>query len=173
MDKIGNEGKTHTVFIGVGSNIGDRYTNILIAEKEINCSAVCKVVEISKIYETEPFGFPDQDKFLNCVFKIKTSLMPDQLLKFLFAIEKKLKRKRVVRWGPRIIDLDILLYDELVISSKDLVIPHPGMHERMFVLKPLCDLAPDYIHPVLNERCYTIAEKLKSEQSPPVEWMPV
>ncbi len=173
MDKTGNEGKTHTAFIGVGSNIGDRCNNILIAEKEINCSDVCKVVEISKIYETEPFGYLDQDKFLNCVFKIKTSLMPDQLLKFLLATEKKLKRKRVVRWGPRTIDLDILLYDKLVISSKDLVIPHPGMHERMFVLKPLCDLAPDYIHPVLNERYSTIAEKLKSEQSPSVEWMPV
>lgn len=172
MDKIKSGSSLHTVFIGVGSNIGDRYKNILAAEKEINCMDSCQVVEISKIYETEPVGYLDQDNFLNCVFKIETSLKPDQLIKFLLEVEKILKRERVVRWGPRTIDLDILLFDDLVIFSEDLVIPHPRMHERMFVLKPLCDLTPYYVHPVLNERCYRIAEQLKSEKPAPLEWSP-
>ena len=172
MDEEDNGRKLHTAFIGVGSNIGDRYSNIINSKEKIDSSADSKVVEISKIYETEPVGYLDQDNFLNCVFKIETNLTPDQLIKFLLEVEKILKRERVIRWGPRIIDLDILLFDDLVILSKDLVIPHPRMHERMFVIKPLCDLTPYYVHPVLNENCYRIAEKLEAEQSVPMEWIP-
>ena len=166
------EREWHTAFIGVGSNLGERYKNILSAEKEINNSDNCKVVGISKIYETEPFGYLDQDRFLNCVFEVKTLLTPLQFINSLLEIEKLLKRERVVRWGPRTIDLDILFYDDIITSFEEAVIPHPRMHERMFVLKPLCDLAPYYVHPVINERCYRIAEELKPEQPIPLEWLP-
>lgn len=166
------EREWHTAFIGVGSNLGDRYENILSAEKKINSSDNCKVVELSKIYETEPFGYIDQDRFLNCVFEVKTLLTPLQFINLLLKIEKLLKRERAIRWGPRTIDLDILFYDDIITSFEEAVIPHPRMHERMFVLKPLCDLAPYYVHPVINERCYRIAEKLESEQPSPLEWLP-
>lgn len=166
------EREWHTSFVGVGSNIGDRYKNILDAKKEIDSSSNCKVVKLSKIYETEPFGYLDQEKFLNCVFEIKTLLTPLQFIRSLLAIEKSLKRERVIHWGPRTIDLDILFYDNIITSFKEAVIPHPRLHERMFVLKPVCDLAPFYVHPVINERCYRLAEKLEPEQSVPLEWIP-
>ena len=164
--------KESIAYIGVGSNIGDRYKNILSAKKEIINSTSSHVVEVSKIYETEPVGYLDQDYFLNCVFKVSTILIPKELLKLLLEIEKILKRKRIIHWGPRTIDLDILFYDNLIISSPDLIIPHPGLHERMFVIEPLCDLAPDLIHPVLKESCFEIAEKLKKSQSILLEWSP-
>lgn len=166
------EREWHTAFIGVGSNLGDRYKNILAAENAINSSSNCKVVKLSKIYETEPFGYLDQDKFLNCVFEVKTLLTPLQFINSLLEIEESLKRERIIHWGPRTIDLDILFYDDIITSFEAAVIPHPRMHERMFVLKPLCDLTPYYVHPVLNERCYRIADKLESEQPAPLEWLP-
>jgi dihydroneopterin aldolase/2-amino-4-hydroxy-6-hydroxymethyldihydropteridine diphosphokinase len=166
------EREWHTAFIGVGSNLGDRYKNILDAESKINISSNCKVVNISKIYETEPFGYLDQEKFLNCVFEIKTLLTPLQFINSLLEIEKSLKRERIIHWGPRTIDLDILFFDDIITSFEAAVIPHPRMHERMFVLKPLCDLTPYYVHPVLNERCYRIAEKLEKDQPAPLEWLP-
>lgn len=164
--------KEHIAYIGVGSNMGNRFENIKTAEKELNNSSFCKVIEISKIYETEPVGYLDQAFFLNCVFKITTFLAPDKLLTLLLDTEKRLKRKRIIHWGPRTIDLDILFYDNLVISSKDLIIPHPRLHERMFVLKPLCDLAPDYVHPVIKEQCSQIAGKIEGTQTSPEEWFP-
>ncbi|MCK5153542.1 MAG: 2-amino-4-hydroxy-6-hydroxymethyldihydropteridine diphosphokinase [Spirochaetales bacterium] len=172
MVKIEDERKLHTAYIGVGSNIGDRYSNIKNAEFEINSSGNSKVVEVSKIYETEPMGYLDQDYFLNCVFKIFTSHTPVELLKLLLNTEKILKRKRIIHWGPRTIDLDILFFDNFVISSTDLIIPHPRLHERMFVIKPICDLASDFIHPVEKKSCLEIAEKLEKSQSIPVEWFP-
>ena len=166
------EREWHTAFVGVGSNLGDRYKNILAAENAINNSNNCKVAKLSKIYETEPFGYLDQDKFLNCVFEVNTLLTPLQFINSLLVIEKFLKRERIVHWGPRTIDLDILFFDNIITSFEEAVIPHPRMHERMFVLKPLCDLAPYYVHPVINERCYRIADKLESGQPAPVEWLP-
>ncbi len=172
MPDIINKSQKNIAYIGVGSNIGDRFNNIKSAENNINSSEFCTISEISKIYETEPVGYLEQDKFLNCVFKINTQLSPDQLLKFLLKTEKELKRERIIHWGPRTIDLDILFYNNLVISSEELIIPHPRMHERMFVLKPLCDLALDYNHPVLNKKCGQLADKLKSSQSGVHEWFP-
>jgi len=167
---IANKNVFSTVFIGVGSNIGNRYKNIQDAEKEISKSDLCKIVRVSKIYETDPVGYLNQDNFLNCVFKIDTQFTPEQLIDFLLNTEKTLKRERIIHWGPRTIDLDILFYDNITISSSKLIIPHPRMHERMFVMKPLCDLIPDYIHPVLNETCRVIAEKLEKDQGIPKVW---
>ena len=172
MVKKEDRTELHTAYIGIGSNIGDRFNNIKNAELEINSSGNSKVVEISKIYETEPVGYLNQAEFLNCVFKIETYLEPVQLMKSLIKIEKILKRVRVIHWGPRTIDLDIIFYDNIISTAKDALIPHPRMHERMFVLKPLCDLDPSYIHPVINKSCIHIAEKLESEQPSPLEWVP-
>ncbi len=160
----------HTAFIGVGSNMGDRYKNITRAGSMIDGTGLCKVKRISRIYQTEPFGYVEQDKFLNCVFEVRTLFTPLQLIKKLLKIETALKRERNIHWGPRTIDLDILFYDNIITSFESAVIPHPRLHERMFVLKPLCDIAPYYLHPVLNERCYRIAENLESEQEIPPEW---
>ncbi len=161
-----------TAFIGVGSNIGDRYKNIKDAEKEINRSGKCEIARVSKIYETDPVGYLNQNNFLNCVFEIKTELTPDQLIKFLLKTEKILKRERIIHWGPRTIDLDILFYNNLVITSANLIVPHPRMHERMFVMKPLCDLIPDYIHPVIGEICSLIEAGLEKQQGIPEVWKP-
>ncbi len=166
------EREWHTAYIGVGSNLGNRHKNILEAETLINKSTLSRVTGISSIYETEPFGYVEQDRFLNCVFKVMTLLTPVQFINSLMGIEFKLKRERIIHWGPRTIDLDILFYDNIITSLEEAVIPHPRMHERMFVLIPLCDLAPYYLHPVLNERCYRIAEKLGSEQKAPSVWTP-
>ncbi len=133
----------YEVFIGVGSNLGDRHENILSAIEFLKRHRKVTVEKISSFIETEPVGGPPQGKFLNGVIKIKTSLSPMELLKFLQDIEKRLGRERKIKWGPRTIDLDILLYDDKVIDSPDLKIPHPQMFKREFVLKPLFEIEPN------------------------------
>nr|WP_243277325.1 2-amino-4-hydroxy-6-hydroxymethyldihydropteridine diphosphokinase [Clostridium tepidum] len=120
------------------------------------------VVKVSNIYETEPYGVLDQDNFLNGVAKIETNLEPENLIKELLDIEKQLDRVRKRRWGPRTIDLDIIFYDDLIINEKDLVIPHKDMENREFVLKPLCDIDENFIHPVLKKSVRQLYDELKS-----------
>jgi len=110
-----------------------------------------KVVEESPVYETAPWGYTDQPKFLNQVVKAETNLSPEALLSYLKEIESQLGRKQTVRYGPRVIDLDILFYDDVVLSQTGLKIPHPHLHERAFVLVPLADIAPDKQHPIRNQ----------------------
>ena len=164
------EREWHSVFLGVGSNLGGRLENIKAAAGLINTSGFSSVIKTSKIYETEPYGFKQQDKFLNCAFEVKTLLTPRSLVRLLLNIEHKLKRERKIAMGPRTIDLDILFYDHIITSFEDAVIPHPRLHERKFALKPLCDIAPYHIHPILNKRCYRIAESLDTEEPEPEEW---
>ena len=164
------EREWHTVFLGVGSNLGDRLENIRAAAELINETELTRVTRISKIYETEPYGYLDQDMFLNGVFEIQTLLTPRTLVNLLLDIEHQLKRERTISNGPRTIDLDILFYDNLITSFEEAVIPHPRLHERSFVMTPLCDIAPYHIHPILNERCYRIAEALKTGGAEPKEW---
>lgn len=160
----------HRAYVGVGSNLGDRLENIKGAVKLINESKSTKVCRVSKVYETEPFGYADQGLFLNCVFEVDTLLPPRELVRSLLDIEHTLKRERKIPMGPRTIDLDVLFYDDIITSYEDAVIPHPRLHERKFVLKPLCDLAPYYVHPLLNDRCDRIAENLQSTESEPILW---
>ncbi|MCD6539418.1 MAG: 2-amino-4-hydroxy-6-hydroxymethyldihydropteridine diphosphokinase [Candidatus Omnitrophica bacterium] len=130
-------------YIGLGSNLGDRLVNINKAIEYLKENQDITVEKVSSIIETEPQGGPPQGKFLNAVVKIKTSLAPQDLLRFLQDIEAKLGRTRLIRNGPRTIDLDILLYDNKVIDEPNLEVPHPRMFERDFVLKPLLEIEPD------------------------------
>jgi 2-amino-4-hydroxy-6-hydroxymethyldihydropteridine diphosphokinase len=132
-------------YIGLGSNLGDREKNIEKAINLLKKTEKTKVNKASSLYETEPQGYEKQNKFLNGALELETSLSPFELLKALQGIEKKLGRRRVIKWGPRTIDLDILLYDDLEIDEKDLKIPHPEMLKRTFVLVPLKEIAPHLV----------------------------
>jgi len=144
----------HVVYIALGTNLGNRPANLRAAlgtlPPEVN------VLAESHVYETPPWGYKDQSAFLNMVVKAETSLEPDVLLKYLKQLEVQLGREANFRWGPRLIDLDILFYDDLVIDTPPLVIPHPRLHERAFALVPLADVAPELIHPVLERSVHEI-----------------
>lgn len=138
------------VFLGLGSNLGNRKKNIQGAVKLIEKNN--RVIKVSSFYETEPEGVKEQPIFLNAVLELETKLSPHQLLNFIQDIEKQLGRKPTVKWGARIIDLDILLYGEQIINDDDLKIPHPHFSKRLFVLIPLGEIAPEIIHPVLKRK---------------------
>lgn len=139
-------------YLGVGSNLGNRRRNIRLAIKKINALKKTKVIKVSKIIETEPIGGPRrQNKFLNAVLKISTNLSAIRLLEKLKTIEKELGRKKIVRFGPRTIDLDILLFNNKKINKKDLIVPHPRIRQRPFVLLPLKEIAPRIVQRLLNE----------------------
>lgn len=127
-------------FIGLGSNLGDKRKNLLKALQKIKQLKGIKIIKTSKIIQSMPLGGPKQPEFLNAVIKIRTRLSPSSLLRKLKKIETELGRKKTVRWGPRIIDLDILLYADRIIETKELTVPHPRIFERDFVIKPLLEV---------------------------------
>lgn len=133
----------NTVFIGLGSNIGDRYQYLVRAVALIANSPFLELVNTSSVYETDPVGYEDQDLFLNMVIEVKTTLSAEQILANCMRIEQELGRKREIKWGPRTIDLDILLYNQENIETEELVVPHPRMLERAFVMVPLLEICPD------------------------------
>ena len=136
--------------IGIGSNIGDRQGNCEKAVEALNSKGI-KVQKRSSMHETEPWGVKAQGKFINMVVEAETGLSPLELLDVVKGIEQEMGRVDSIKWGPRLIDLDILFYDDMVINMEHLTIPHPLLHEREFVLGPLCEIAPDKIHPVLRK----------------------
>ncbi len=148
-----------TAYIGIGSNLGNREQNCLDAVKLLSNEKVI-IRKRSSMHETEPWGIKDQPRFMNMVIEVETGLEPGKLLKILKNIETKMGRTSTYRWGPRIIDLDLLFYNDLVIDAPDLQVPHPLMHEREFVLRPLAEIAPDKAHPVLKK---TIKELLQNK----------
>jgi 2-amino-4-hydroxy-6-hydroxymethyldihydropteridine diphosphokinase len=148
------------IFLALGSNLGDRSANLRAAIAAL--PPVVRVMQESLVYETAPWGFADQPAFLNMALKGNTSLGPVELLQELRNLETRLGRLPAVRWGPRLIDMDILFYADLVLDIQGLVIPHPHLHERAFVLVPLADLAPDLIHPVF---CRSVRELLAGVDS--------
>jgi len=175
MTNVEPEGQI-TIYLGLGSNVGDREAKL--------GEAICRIGELeveitrnSSIYETEPVGLVDQPWFLNQVIQARLSVQPTagEAATFLYKlldIEREMGRERVIANGPRLIDIDLLLFDDLVVhkssgtascNSADMVLPHPRMHERRFVLEPLCEIAPDLIHPVLQKTCREILASLADE----------
>jgi 2-amino-4-hydroxy-6-hydroxymethyldihydropteridine diphosphokinase len=152
-------------YIALGSNIEPRGKYIQNALNRITEHETIEVLQVSSVYETEPEGGPKgQGLFLNAVAEVRTTLSPMELLKTLQSIEAELGRKRTIYWGERTIDLDILLYGDEIISTDKLIIPHPLMHERRFVLQPLAQIAPHVIHPVLMMSAMTILESMGDEE---------
>jgi 2-amino-4-hydroxy-6-hydroxymethyldihydropteridine diphosphokinase len=147
------------VYIAFGSNIGDRGKTI-DAALEIVEQRGMKLIRKSNIYETEPYGYTDQPPFINGAIEVETSLSCREVLKTLLSIESELGRVREFRWGPRNIDLDIIFFNDEVYNEDDLKVPHPDMQNRDFVLRPLNDIAPDFVHPVLRKKIRDIFEAL-------------
>ena len=137
------------IYISLGTNLGDRMVNLRLAQAAL--PPEIQVMAYSSVYESEPWGYPDQPPFLNQVLKAETSLSAPALLATLKSIERNLGRRPTFRYGPRLIDLDILLYNSLVLDTPMLTIPHPKLAERAFVLVPMVELAPDLRHPVLGK----------------------
>jgi len=148
------------IYIGLGSNLGDRLANIRKAIELMKEEGI-EIMKESSIYETEPVGYKEQGWFLNSVVKARTQFSPQGLWKRLEKIEKLMGRKREIKWGPRIIDLDILFYGTKVLNGKQLQIPHPELHKRRFVLLPLEEIAPELVHPVLNKTIKEILGELR------------
>lgn len=144
------------VFIALGSNIGNLEENLNNAIKKL--AEFSEIKKISSFYKTKPQGFLEQADFLNGVCLINTDLKPQDLLKKLKEIEKEMGRKKTFKDGPRIIDLDIIYYDDIVLNTPVLTIPHPRAHERMFVMKGLLEIAPNFVHPILKKSTREIIE---------------
>jgi 2-amino-4-hydroxy-6-hydroxymethyldihydropteridine diphosphokinase len=151
-----------TVYLGLGSNLGNRARSIYRALRLLG--SCVRLGKISSLYETEPVGLAEQPWFLNLVCCGETDLSPEALLNLAKTIERQMGRKRGVRFGPRLIDIDILLYDDLVLSTPQLEIPHPRLHERAFVLIPLSEVAPGLIHPVLNRGVQELRDSAASRE---------
>ncbi len=144
--------KWHKVYLGVGSNLGSRKINIKKSLNLIETEKEIRIKKQSSFYETKPVGGPKQRDFINAVILIETTHEPRTLLKALKIIENKLGRKDDgPKWGPRVIDLDILAYEQLVIKSDHLSVPHERMHKRFFVLAPFAEISPRFKHPILNK----------------------
>ncbi len=139
----------HSAFISVGSNLGDKLRQCRGAIDALAAGGEIRITGQSRMYRTEPVDLTDQAWFVNCVIRVETDLGPLELLERLQAVQRQAGRPAGgVRFGPRVIDLDILLYDALVLEDPSLTLPHPRMHRRRFVLRPLCDIDPDTVHPV-------------------------
>jgi len=155
----------HTAYIALGSNMGDRELNLLRATAEIGRLPDSRITGLSGFYDTDPVGPVAQERFLNAALRLETELAPAALLAELQRIETNVfHRKRTVTWGPRPMDLDILLYDDLAMAEESLTIPHPRLHERRFVLAPLAELAPDLVHPLLDRRIDDLLASLDSAE---------
>ena len=150
------------VFISIGSNMGDKYDNCIKGIEFLNRLDHTSVTDVSPFYQTDPVDFTDQDWFVNGMVKITTGLSPVELMADLKAIEQAMGQfEKAVRFGPRLIDLDIVFYDNLVMNQETVILPHPRMHKRRFVLKPLCDIDASIIHPVLKQTAQILLDELK------------
>jgi 2-amino-4-hydroxy-6-hydroxymethyldihydropteridine diphosphokinase len=150
-----------TAYIGIGSNLGSREENCERAIRLLSENGIT-VTKRSSIIETRPWGVTDQPEFVNMAVEIETSLKPEELLHILKKVEIETGRQPALRWGPRVIDLDILLYEDLVMKTTDLEVPHPHLAEREFALKPLAEIAPDKEHPVLKKSIKELLCKIRS-----------
>jgi 2-amino-4-hydroxy-6-hydroxymethyldihydropteridine diphosphokinase len=156
------DGSMVSAYISLGSNMGDREKNLNAAIRKLRETAGIEVTAVSSYINTAPVGYENQPDFLNAALELKTTLTPEALLAVCNQIEKDLKRERDIRWGPRTIDLDILLYGDMIVEKDNLTIPHPRMHERVFVLKPLNEIAPQAVHPVLHKKVESLYNDLNN-----------
>ncbi|MCR5655252.1 MAG: 2-amino-4-hydroxy-6-hydroxymethyldihydropteridine diphosphokinase [Lachnospiraceae bacterium] len=154
------EREWHTAFIGLGSNMGDRQEYIDYALTQLEETQDVRIMQTSKIIETAPYGGVEMDPFLNGVTKVRTLLTPVELLRVCNEIEDGAKRERGIHWGPRTLDLDILFYDKMIMEDPDLTIPHADMKNRHFVLGPMAELAPGFVHPVYGKTMADMLEDL-------------
>lgn len=162
----------NTVYLGLGSNVGDRCRHLHEAVLLLQRHYDIEIEDTSSIYETDPVGYTEQDKFLNLVIKISTNLKPHELLQIMQNIERHLGRTREIHWGPRTIDLDILLYNQENIETESLVVPHPRMFERAFVLIPLLEaydelsyrISPSQLEEMRRQEGVVVWKKKKSEE---------
>lgn len=158
----------HLAYIGLGSNIGDSRMYLEDAVSMLEADPNCEVVKVSDWIITKPYGYVEQSDFLNGCLALRTIYNPHRLLKVLHKIENVMKREREFKWGPRTLDLDILFYDDEIINKKELIVPHPDMQNRDFVLKPMAQIAPYKLHPIFMKRITQMLdeynEKHKEEQ---------
>ena len=152
---------TDTAYIGLGANLGDREGNLRAALASLGKTAGVKVTAVSGFLENKAIGGPaGSPAFLNAAARVQTTQEPEELMARLLEIEREMGRERREKWGPRVIDLDLLLYGDRVIDTLGLKVPHPLMHTRRFVLEPLAEIAPDAIHPVLGKRILDLLAEL-------------
>lgn len=150
----------HDAYLSIGSNMGDKEANLNEAIKRLESYKEIKIDKKSSFIKTEPWGYLKQEEFLNGALKISTIFDEKELMRVLLDIEKDMKRERKIKWGPRIIDLDIIFFDDLISSDEFITLPHPRMEEREFVLKPLCEIAPYKIHPILKKRVFSLLQEI-------------
>ena len=153
----------HHLFLATGSNLGDRQHNLHSALQAIR--RIAEVEQVSSIYETEPWGYTDQPAFLNQVLAVTTLLSPFEVLNSIKSMEGEIGRTPTFRYGPRVIDIDILLYDDLIMDEDRLTLPHPRMTERAFVMVPLDEIAPQYIHPVFQQTIHELLQNLDTSSA--------
>jgi len=152
-----------TAHLSLGSNVGARHSHLQEAQDRL--AKIGRVLAVSSLYETEPVEFTEQPWFLNCAIAVETNCTPRQLMAAILQIEQEMGRRRVQKKGPRSIDIDILLFGQEIIESKDLTVPHPAMHHRRFVLEPLAEIAPQAMHPLLKKTIRELADALPAGQA--------
>jgi 2-amino-4-hydroxy-6-hydroxymethyldihydropteridine diphosphokinase len=145
-------------YVGVGTNLGDRWGHLVLAARELKRAPGVALLRTSRVYDAAPMG-PTQPRYLNAALELETTLPPEELLQALFAVEKTAFRERNLRWGPRTLDLDLLLYEDAVVRSPTLIVPHPGLISRRWVLAPLAELCPDRLVPCTGS---TVSDLLRA-----------
>ena len=158
------------VYLSLGSNLGDREANLRTAIDRLKNKDIGNPVAVSSFYETEPVEVTSQPWFLNCAIKLDTEKMPRQLISAILALEQEMGRQRKQKKAPRTIDIDILLFGSSIIEIPSLTVPHPGMHERRFVLEPLAEIAPDARHPVFKRTIRELRDALPAGQTVRKVW---
>jgi 2-amino-4-hydroxy-6-hydroxymethyldihydropteridine diphosphokinase len=164
--------ETHVVYLAIGTNLGDRRANLAAAFRSLPPEV--EVLAWSRLYETEPAYVLEQPNFLNMAIKARTGLSPAELLAYLKRLEEEIGREKTIRYGPREIDIDIVFYDDLVMSLPDLQLPHPRLAERAFVLRPVADIGPEISHPILQRTVAELADDLPADDGilATADWQP-